>query len=118
MNMDYIRLDNFRVRATHGHSPEERHVEQEFEVSLAVGCDMRRAGKSDKLPDTIDFDFLRRVVEETLAGKKRYLVEALAEEIAQKILADSRAREVSVTIKKPSVWPDAVPGITITRVRP
>ena len=113
--MDYITLEQFKLQSIHGHHEHERNVEQEFEVSLKVATDITAAGKSDKLPDTLDFDFLRKCVEEVFASKKFYLVEALAENIAQAILKDARAQEVTISIKKNAVWPDAVPGVVITR---
>ncbi|HUY62464.1 MAG TPA: dihydroneopterin aldolase [Candidatus Paceibacterota bacterium] len=115
--MDYVTLDAFKIRGTHGHNARERRIEQEFEVSLKVRCDLRAAASSDDLPDTIDFDFLKKCVTDAFARTKYYLVEALAEDIARGALADARAEEVTVSIKKNAVWPDAIPGVTITRVR-
>ena len=113
--MDYVTLEQFKIQSIHGHFEHERNVEQEFEVSLKVGFDIAEAGKSDKLPHTLDFDFLRKCVETVFAQKKYYLVEAIAEEIAEKVLVDMRAQEVTVSIKKNAVWPDAIPGVIITR---
>ncbi len=115
--MDYITIDDLRINAAHGHYEKERHVEQEFLISLRVGIDAHAAGKSDALADTIDYDSLREGVEEVFKGKSHYLIEALAEEIAQKILKESTAREVSISIKKTAVWPNGVPGISITRMK-
>ncbi len=115
--MDYVTLSHLKIIGIHGHHDHERHVEQEFEVSLRVGCDVGAAGKSDSLPDTIDFDFLRGCVEEVFARKSYYLVEALAEDVAKAIFMDDRAKEITVSVQKKAVWPDAVPGIEITRKR-
>jgi dihydroneopterin aldolase len=115
--MDYITIDDLRVNAAHGHYEKERQVEQEFLISLRVGIDAHAAGNSDKLADTIDYDSLRTSVEEVFKGKSHYLIEALAEEVAQKVLKDTIAREVSISIKKTAVWPNGVPGISITRTK-
>lgn len=115
--MDYVTLEQFKISGVHGHHAHERHVEQEFVISLKVGCDIGRAGASDKLPDTIDFDFLRKSIEHVFASKSYYLVEALAEDIATAVLKDARAKEVTISIQKVAVWPDAVPGVIITRHR-
>ncbi len=115
--MDYVTLSNFKIIGIHGHHDHERHVEQEFEVSVRVGCDVVAAGTSDSLPDTIDFDFLRGCVEDVFARRSYYLVEALAEDIARAVLKDERAREVTVSLQKKAVWTDAIPGIEITRNR-
>jgi dihydroneopterin aldolase len=115
--MDYITIDELRISAAHGHYEHERKVEQEFLVALRVGVDTHKAANSDALTDTIDYDELRAIVENIFKGKTHYLIEALAEEIAQKILKDTIAREVSISIKKTAVWPNGVPGISIIRTK-
>jgi dihydroneopterin aldolase len=113
--MDYLHIDDLLVQATHGHYEPEWSNEQRFLVSLRVGFESAQAGKYDALADTIDYDALRDIVEETLADERRFLIEKLANEIADRILKDERALEASVTIKKLDVWDNGVPGVTITR---
>ena len=113
--MDYITIDDLRVLGAHGHYEQERKVEQEFLVSLKVGIDAYPAGESDALADTIDYDSLRAMIENVFKGKTHYLLEALSEEIAQKVLENPAAREVVISLKKTAVWPNGVPGIEITR---
>jgi FolB domain-containing protein len=115
--MDYVTIDQMRVRGVHGCHKYERESPQDFLVSLRVGTDLRAPGTSDALADTIDFDFLKSAVADAFAGARHYLIEALAEEIAAAILKDERAKEATVSIQKPDVWPDAVPGISITRAK-
>jgi dihydroneopterin aldolase len=113
--MDYVTIDSLRIIGKHGHFEHERRVEQEFVVSLKVGFDTKPAGVSDELGDTIDFDVMKTIVEEIFARQSRYLVEALAHEIAERILADTPAHEATVSIQKTAVWPNGVPGVLITR---
>jgi dihydroneopterin aldolase len=113
--MDYITIDDLRVNAAHGHYEHERQIEQEFLISLRVGIDAHAAGKSDILTDTIDYDELKKIVEEIFNGQSHYLIEALAEEIAQKVLQETIAREITISIKKTAMWQSGVPGISITR---
>ena len=113
--MDYVTLDQFRVRGIHGCHKYEREAPQDFIVSLKVGMDLSVPGASDNLEDTLDFDFLKSAVTTAFAGERKYLIETLAEEIAAAILKDARVREITVSIQKPDVWPDAIPGVIITR---
>jgi dihydroneopterin aldolase len=113
--MDFITLDDLTVLGAHGHYPHERTKEQEFIVSLTLGTDLRRAGQSDRLADTIDYDVVRSIVRDTFAAESRYLVESLAETIAERILSETPAREVGITIRKTAAWDNGVPGIRITR---
>ena len=115
--MDYITIDDLRIQAKHGHYEQERKIEQEFLISLKVGIEMKAAGDSDVLSDTIDYDILRGIVTDIFAGQSHYLVEALAEEIAHAILEKTIAREVTISIKKTAVWPSGIPGIVLTRTK-
>ena len=115
--MDYITIDNLRVNGAHGHYDHERNAEQEFLLSLRIGIDTKKPAESDALADTIDYDFLRSIVENVFSGKSRYLIETLAEEIAQNILAETIAQEVSISIQKTGVWTNGIPGISITRTK-
>ncbi len=116
--MDYIHIDKLKVRGRHGVGARERNVEQEFELSLrfAVG-DTRHAAESHKLSDAVDYQPIKNAVLAIVGGKSCYLIETLAERIAVKVLEDKRIRSVELTIKKPQVWEDGVPGLTIQRSR-
>ncbi len=113
--MDYLTIDNVRLFGIHGHYEHERHVEQEFVVSIRVGFDSYTAGKSDQLTDTIDYDLLLRIVESTIKGASHYLLESLAEDICREILSQTPTKEVTIAIQKPAAWSNGVPGVSITR---
>ena len=113
--MDYLHVDDLLVFATHGHYEPEWSKEQRFLVSLRVGFDSTAGSASDTLSDTIDYDALKNAVHDVLAADRRYLVEKLASDIAERILTNPRAHEATVTIKKLDVWENGVPGVTITR---
>lgn len=115
--MDSIHLTNLRFSGKHGCFEHERSTEQEFLIELKLGVDLRPAGKSDNLRDTIDYAVVREMVREVIEGSTRYLIETLAEDIAQKVLENTRIESVEVTIKKTGVWENGVPGVTITRTR-
>ena len=84
-------------------------------MSLRIGIDAKKAAETDALADTIDYDLLRTIIETIFNGKSRYLLEALAEEIIQKILLETIAQEVTITIQKTGVWSNGIPGVSITR---
>jgi dihydroneopterin aldolase len=113
--MDFLHIDDLTVSATHGHYEPEWSTEQRFRISLRVGFDSHRAGDTDTLVDTIDYDALKKTVQDVLAADRRYLIEKLANDIAARILTDARSLEVTVTIKKLDIWENGVPGVTITR---
>jgi len=116
--MDYIHIENLRVRGKHGVTHKERNVEQEFEINLrlAVGS-TQRAAHSDQLKDAVDYSPIKKMIVRVVEERSFYLIEKLAEVLAAEILSDERIESVELTIKKPEVWASGVPGLTIVRER-
>mgnify|MGYP000854182647 FL=1 len=119
--MDRIFLRGMRFMACHGVLPHEREVPQPFEVDVEMGLDMRAAGESDDLDDTVNYAKVYDVVSTVLTVARKYLIEALAEEIADDLLRDfDSLRWVRVTVHKPSAPIDGIfsdVGVTILRHR-
>ena len=99
---DKLVLTDMKFRACHGVLPVEKTRRQEFRVSVELETNLLRAGRSDELEDAIDYCAVQAVVGEVVEGTHRYLIEALAEDIAQRLLARfTRARAVRVEVVKP-----------------
>ena len=60
---DRIELRGLRAVGTHGALPEEQSRAQPFEIDLDVEADLRPAGVSDALHDTVDYGALAHAVE-------------------------------------------------------
>lgn len=116
--MDYIHLNNLKIRGKHGVYEEERKVEQEFELTLKLGVgDTSIAANSNDLKDAVDYGPIKKEIENIITGKSYFLIETLAELIAQKVMEDTRIQTLELTINKPEVWDNVVPGLTIFRSR-
>ncbi len=98
---DRILLEGMRFYGFHGVNPEERALGQEYLVDLAVEMDLGRAGRSDRLEDTISYAHIYRTVREVMEGEPRNLLEAAAQSIADRVLEDFPVDSVSVRVKKP-----------------
>lgn len=98
--MDAIRIVDLRIPARIGVSDEERAVEQEIAVTADLRTDVRRAGASDELADTVDYHAAVTAVSELVRSKDRRLLEHLAEEIANLLLALKGVRSVTVEVTK------------------
>ncbi|GAC1311316.1 MAG: hypothetical protein NVSMB16_08070 [Acidimicrobiales bacterium] len=79
---------------------EEQVRAQPFEVDLYLDVDLRAAGASDDLADTIDYGALAARVEAVITGEHHALLERLAERIAETARADGRVRSVTVDVRK------------------
>ena len=98
---DRIVLEGMRFYGFHGVNPEERVLGQEYLVDLAVEMELRTAGASDRLEDTVSYAHIYRAVLDVMEGEPRNLLEAAAQSIAERVLADFPADSVSVRVKKP-----------------
>lgn len=113
--MDLIHIDNLRFSGKHGVYEHERKVEQEFDVGIVLEVDTKKAAESDDINNTVDYDTVRTIVRDVIENSSSYLIEKLADVIAQKILKDKQIGKVTVTIKKIEVWPNGIPGVTVVR---
>jgi len=116
--MDYIHINNLKIRGKHGVYEEERKVEQEFELTLKLGVgDTSKAAESCDLADAVDYGPIKQEIEKIITGKSYFLIETLAELISKKVMEDTRIQTLELTINKPEVWTNCVPGLTIFRQR-
>jgi dihydroneopterin aldolase len=114
--MDIVFIENCTIEAKHGYYKEEHAKKQRFVVSIYAYTTTKDAGLTDDLKKTLNYEHLRMYIYEVLAQSPHDLIESLAEEIAQKVLAHNVAK-VEVEIRKPDVWADSSPGVKITRAK-
>lgn len=98
---DRIVLAGLRFFGYHGALPEERARGQEFVVDVEVEADLAAAGRSDALEDTVDYREVYEAARAVTTGTPRQLLEAVAEEIAGRVLALARVDAVTVRVRKP-----------------
>ena len=99
--LDRLRIRDLAVRCRVGVTAAERAKPQEVLVTVTLHADLSRAGRSDRLDDSIDYKALKlRIL--ALAEKQRFrLIERLAEQVAMLALADRRVEQVDVVVQKP-----------------
>jgi dihydroneopterin aldolase/2-amino-4-hydroxy-6-hydroxymethyldihydropteridine diphosphokinase len=100
--MDRIRIKDLQIYSYHGVNTQEKEMGQRFIVSLDIFLDLRKAGLSDNLLDTVNYAQLCYDVEKEFNSEKLDLIEAAAEKVAACILSNyERVEKVIVEIKKP-----------------
>lgn len=100
--LDSIKLEGMTFYAYHGVNQEERELGQRFVVDLTVETDLSAPGRSDSLSDTINYSDVYRTVKAVVEGQTYNLLEAVAEAVAQRILASFPAVAVRARVTKPS----------------
>ncbi len=94
-------MEGMQLYGFHGANPEERALGQPYIVDLSVDLDLKKPGESDRLEDTVNYAYLYRAVQSVMEGESKNLLEATAQAIASKILAEFPVTAVLVRLKKP-----------------
>jgi dihydroneopterin aldolase len=117
--MDRILLEGMAFQGRHGVRPAEREHPQEFKVDVELDCDLSEPGRTDRIEDTVDYRQVRSIAKEVIEGDSKKLLEALAAQIAERVLQLPRVAGVSVRIaKRPeSMQPIASASVRINRTR-
>ena len=116
---DHVALTGLRVRGHHGVLAAERADGQDFVVDAVLELDLRPAGTSDDLADTVDYGVLANRLAAVVAGEPVDLLETLATRLAEICLADGRVVSVEVTVHKPSAPIDlSFTDVSVTVIRP
>lgn len=101
--MDIIFLREVRATTLIGWYDFERTARQTVVLDLEIGLPSHDASASDNLIDTIDYDKAVQRVRASLLEQHFLLLEALAEHIAQLLMAEFHAPWVSVAVTKPGI---------------
>jgi len=99
--MDRIFISALSAEAIIGIYDWEREVKQRLEVDLEMWMDLRAAGTSDAIEDTLNYKSVAKRVLAFVEASRYRLVEALAAEIARIVLEEFRIARVRVTVHKP-----------------
>jgi FolB domain-containing protein len=100
--LDRIHIRDLLARCIVGINPDERVNKQDVVVNLTLYADLRRAGISDNIADTVDYKAVKQAVLGLVEGSSFKLVERLAEAIASACLAQPGVRKVRVLVEKPA----------------
>lgn len=104
MSGDSITLSNMAFYGFHGTKPSEGELGGRFFVDVVMRADLERAGKSDRLSDTVDYERAHAMVRDHVEAKRFNLLEALASNLADALLGEFPAlAEVTVRVRKPGV---------------
>jgi len=116
--MDCITIHDLHLRCIIGVQEWERKTLQDVLVSLTLFTDLRAAGKTDDIADTVNYKTLTKTIIHHVENSSCQLVEALASGIARLALQDSRIVGVRVRVEKPGALRFAKSvGVEIARDR-
>jgi len=99
--MDKIIIRDLALRCIIGIYPEERTTKQDILINLVLETDLRFAGKTDHIDDTIDYKALKLAIMNRVEKSEFQLIESIAERIAEIALQNTGVQSVTVTVDKP-----------------
>ena len=98
---DQILVRDLRFRCIVGVNDDERQEKQDVVVQITLDVDLRTAGRSDALEDTVDYKALKKEILAMAERSQFQLVEALAESIADICLKREPVSRAVVAVEKP-----------------
>jgi dihydroneopterin aldolase/D-erythro-7,8-dihydroneopterin triphosphate epimerase len=117
--LDRIHIRDLAARCIVGINPDERINKQDIVINLTLHADLRKAGRTDDIADTVDYKAVKRKVLALVEGSSFLLLERLAEAIAEACLAQPGVRRVRVLVEKPAALRFArTVGVEIVRACP
>jgi dihydroneopterin aldolase/D-erythro-7,8-dihydroneopterin triphosphate epimerase len=99
--LDRIHIRDLLVRCILGIYPDERREKQDVIVNITLYADLRKACLSDDIDDTVDYKTIKKNVLQLVQQSEYFLVERLAERIAELALETAAVQRVDVSVDKP-----------------
>ena len=99
--MDIVFIRDLRIETVIGIYDWEREIRQTVSLDLEMGTDIRRAGETDHIDDTLDYKSVAKALIEFVEKSEFQLVEALAEQCSQIILNDFNVPWLKLRLSKP-----------------
>ena len=115
--MDKIIIRDLEVQSHIGTTAAERERPQRLLISLVLERDLGEAGRTDMESATTGYDAVVAQVKQLLTQRPRKLIEAVASEIAELILARRMAVAVTVEVKKFSMAGTQYVAVEIRRTQ-
>ncbi len=99
--MDILYIKQLEIETIIGINDWERKVRQKVSIDLEMATDIRKAGKSDNIDDTLNYKVIAKRIIQFVESSKFLLIEALAENVAAILLEEFQVPWLKLTLSKP-----------------
>ena len=100
-DLDKIYIRDLYLRCIIGINEEEKHEKQDVLINITMYTDLKTAGKTDNIADTVDYKAIKKSIIAMVEKSSCFLVEHLADRVAQICLDDKRIQRAVITVDKP-----------------
>lgn len=112
--MDFIRINELEIECIVGMRPRERHQKQPVRLSLALGLNLSKAGRSGRILDTIDYSRVADDVASLLKFRQYRLIEMATEEMSAMLFGCYPALEqIRIRLEKPEALKGRALGTSV-----
>jgi FolB domain-containing protein len=116
--MDQILIKDLVAHGVIGINNWEHETPQEILINIVLSTDLRKAGKSDDLHDSVDYRSVAKKVLRHAETACKLTVEALADDLASICLQEARVEKVQGRVEKPgAVRFSRLVGVEIMRTK-
>ena len=98
--LDRIRINELMARTYVGFIDWEKVTKQDVAISITLHADLKKAGRSDDVADTVDYKKLKAQILQWVESNRFFLIEKMAEDIADICLEHSLVERVDVEVNK------------------
>jgi FolB domain-containing protein len=105
--MDKVIIHNLRVRGILGIHDWERVTPREIIINVTLFTDIHPAAKSDDIADCVNYSDMAKKLRAYAESAARMTVEALANDLAEICLQESKVVKVILRVDKPGAVPEA-----------
>lgn len=99
--MDIIYVRDLQIETIIGIYEWERRTKQIVSLDLEMGADICKAAASDSIEDTINYKAVSKRLIEFVGGSSFFLVETLAERVAEIVLTEFQVPWLRLSVSKP-----------------
>ncbi len=99
--MDSIVIDQLEVQTIIGTLPHERLQRQPLIITAELRSNLKLAGETDDFNCTFDYSRAEEMIYDFVSRSDFHLIEALAEQLAARLLTIDRIESVLLEIRKP-----------------
>lgn len=100
-DLDQILIKDLLLRCIIGVNEFERREKQDVMVNVTIFSNLTEAAKTDDIRKTVDYKQITKDIIKLVESSEFFLVETLAENIAQSCLKQERISKVKVAVDKP-----------------
>lgn len=117
--LDKIHIKDLLIRCIVGINPEERREKQDVVINITLHADLGAACRSDRLEDSVDYKAVKKKVIALVEQSSFFLIERLAEGVAERCLEEPQVVRAQVSVEKPGALRFArTVGVEIVREKP